>query len=111
MNRNIKFTYATIDHFSESKTFKTLEGARAYLRRRLGDSYDVSLMGYAVAFDGVGKVTLRGGATWKELLGSDPFPQEDSVYDYTDSGDRELPDWADPAWVAREKADDEWPSE
>lgn len=68
--RDIRLRYSTIDRFSESKRFKTLDGARAYAKRRLGDCYDVSLaFNYAVSGDGVGKVSIAGGTSWKELLG------------------------------------------
>lgn len=70
--RTIKLTYSTIDRFSESKTFKTLEGARAYFARRIGTSYDISeTFNYAVDAYGTGKLTIREGTTWAELTGRD----------------------------------------
>jgi hypothetical protein len=51
----IRVRYSTIDRFSESKRFKTLKGARAYVARRLGTSYDLG-GNYAVSGDGVGKL-------------------------------------------------------
>ncbi len=66
--RDIRFHYSTIDHYSESRRFKSLDGARAYAKRRLGDSYDISeTFRYAVAGDGVAKLEVRG-ASWAELL-------------------------------------------
>jgi hypothetical protein len=52
----IKVHYSTIDRYSESRRFKTLKGARAYVAKRLGTSYDAGIA-YAVSYDGVGKVT------------------------------------------------------
>ena len=50
--------YRTIDRFSESRRFKTLKGARAYVRKRIGDTFDVG-GNYAVDAYGVGKVTAN----------------------------------------------------
>jgi len=66
----IKLHYSTLDRFSESRTFKTLAGAKAYATRRLGTYYDVSLaFNYAVSGDGIGKLSIRAGTTWKDLIG------------------------------------------
>lgn len=66
----IKLRFSTIDHFSETRTFKTLAGAQRYATRRLGDSYDVSLaFNYAVDMFGTGKLSIVEGTTWKELVG------------------------------------------
>lgn len=67
----ITLYYKTIDRFSERRTFKTLKGARAYARKRMGTSYYISeTFHYAVSFDGVGKLEARG-ATLDELLKED----------------------------------------
>lgn len=52
----IKVSYSTLDRYYESRRFKTLKGARAYVAKRLGTSYDAGVA-YAVSGDGVGKVT------------------------------------------------------
>jgi hypothetical protein len=68
-DRLIKLRYETIDGFRESKVFKTLDGARAYFRRRIGETYDVGVtFGYAVDAYGTGKLMIREGTTWPELL-------------------------------------------
>lgn len=66
--RVIKLAFTTMDGFREYKTFRTLKGARAYAKKRLGDAYDVShTFGYAVNAWGDGKLRVDG-ATWTELL-------------------------------------------
>ena len=55
----IVIRYRTIDRFSERRVFTTLKGARAYARKRLGDSFDIGT-GYAVSGDGIGKVMVEG---------------------------------------------------
>lgn len=68
--RLIKLRFTTIDHFSESKTFKTLEGARAYFKRRMGDAFDISVnFNYAIDAYGVGKLSIVEGTTYNELAG------------------------------------------
>ena len=64
--RTIKMRYSTIDRYSKSATFKTVEGARKFAKKYLGDYFDIGYS-YAVSGDGVGKVTIVSGATWAEL--------------------------------------------
>ena len=54
----IKLHYSTIDRYSESRRIKTLAGARAYAKRKLGDSFDLG-GSYAVSYDGVAKLTAN----------------------------------------------------
>lgn len=54
----IKLSYSTIDRYYESRRFKTLAGARAYAKRKLGESFDLG-GSYAVSFDGVAKLTAN----------------------------------------------------
>lgn len=54
----IKLSYSTIDRYYESRRFKTLAGARAYAKRKLGASFDLG-GSYAVSFDGVAKLTAN----------------------------------------------------
>jgi len=63
----IKVKYSSIDRYSESRTFATLDGARRYARKWLGDNFDVGGW-YAVSWDGVGKVQVSGDATLRDLF-------------------------------------------
>lgn len=94
--REIKFRFNTIDRFSESKTFRSLAGAKAYVKKRLGDTYDVSGLGYAVDMFGTGKLTLVSGATWTELLGHDPLAPPDVDTPRDDGGYDNGVHWSDP---------------
>ena len=95
--RDIKFRLSTIDRFSETKTFRTLEGAKTYVKKRLGDHYDVG-MGYAVDMFGTGKLVILGGTTWTELLGYDPLSPPDALPDppRDDGGYDNGVHWSDP---------------
>ena len=64
----ITVRYSTIDRYSESRRFKTLAGARAYARRKMGDTYDIGGY-YAVSGDGVAKLTSN--ISLGVLLGDD----------------------------------------
>lgn len=55
----IKVRYSSVDGFSRSKTFKTLNGARKYAQEMVGEHPDMGFY-YAVSFDGIGKVTVSG---------------------------------------------------
>jgi hypothetical protein len=52
----IKTSYRTCDHFSESRSFKTVKGASAYARRRLGSCPEI---GTTYAVSPCGTATLR----------------------------------------------------
>jgi hypothetical protein len=54
----IKVHYSSIDHFSQTRSFKTLEGARKYAQKWVGRHPDLGGW-YAVSFDGIGKVTAN----------------------------------------------------
>jgi hypothetical protein len=71
MNTPVKITttFTTIDGFKERKTFKTLEGARRYAKRRMGDNFDIGSY-YAVDMYGTGKLMVDGTSLAK-LLYSD----------------------------------------
>ena len=58
-DRLIKLRYSTIDRFSETRTFKTLKGARAYAKRRIGTTFDLGST-YAVDMFGTGKLEASG---------------------------------------------------
>jgi hypothetical protein len=72
---DIKLRFSTIDHFRETKTFKSFKGARAYAQRRIGTHFDISeTFGYAVDMHGVGKLEIVGGdmdTTLMKLLQKD----------------------------------------
>jgi len=66
----IKTSYRTCDHFSESRSFKTVKGARAYARRRLGPCPEI---GTTYAVSSCGTATLKvTGVTIKAI-----FPNAD----------------------------------
>ncbi len=65
----IRTSYRTVDRFYQSRSFKTLAGARRYAHRVMGEHPDVSeTFGYAVSFDGTAKLSVRG------VLLADLFP-------------------------------------
>jgi len=72
---NITVRFRTIDHFSETRKFKTLKGAQAYAKRRIGSPFDIGeTFGYAVDAYGIGKVTVEGTSI-HELMGQEkPAP-------------------------------------
>jgi hypothetical protein len=55
----IKVTYQSVDRFRMARSFRTIEGARAFAQRRLGPHPDLG-SGYAVSFDGIGTITVQG---------------------------------------------------
>jgi hypothetical protein len=62
----IRVRLTTIDHYAESRRFKTLDGARKYARRKLGDTFDIGLH-YAV--DAYGCVKLEANIPIALLMG------------------------------------------
>jgi hypothetical protein len=68
----IAVRYSAVDGFSKSRTFKTLAGARKFAQGYVGAHPEIGL-GYAVAGDGVGKVTVRG-CKLAALFGEDVAP-------------------------------------
>jgi hypothetical protein len=68
MSREITVRYSSIDRFSQRRKFKTLKGAQRFAAKWVGPTPDVSeTFGYAVSFDGMGKVTWSG-CTSQELF-------------------------------------------
>jgi hypothetical protein len=63
----IKVHYSSVDRFSQTRSFKTLEGARRYAMRWVGEHPEVGGW-YAVSGDGMGKVTVTGDATLRDLF-------------------------------------------
>lgn len=62
----IKVRYSSIDGFSKSRSFKTLAGAQKFAQHYLGPTPECGSW-YAVAGDGVGKITCQG-CTLAELF-------------------------------------------
>lgn len=69
---NISVRYSTIDGFTSRRSFKTLAGARKFAQEWVGKNPDQGC-GYAVAFDGVGKITVSG-TSLASLFGDVPPP-------------------------------------
>lgn len=69
----ITVRYSTIDRFRETRTFKTLKGARAYAVKLVGEHPDHGGTSYAVSFDGIGKIEVEG-CTLRELFTAEIKP-------------------------------------
>jgi hypothetical protein len=67
----IKVTYSSIDRVRKSRTFKTLAGAQNWARYWVGKTPELG-SGYAVSFDGVGKITVTGATLAEMFPGSAP---------------------------------------
>jgi hypothetical protein len=74
----ITVTYTSIDHFRARRTFKTLKAARAFAVHYLGEHPEIGTH-YAVAEDGIGKVTVTG-CTLGQLFHNDPIGQAFQVW-------------------------------
>lgn len=57
----ITVRYTSIDGCRESRTYKTLEGARKFAQYWIGPHPEIGYS-YAIAGDGVGKITVLGAA-------------------------------------------------
>ena len=55
----ITVRYSTIDHFTKTRRFKTLAGARRFAQRYLGERPELGRL-YAVSGDGWGKIEAEG---------------------------------------------------
>jgi hypothetical protein len=78
--RDITVRYSSVDHFSKTRKFKTLAGAQKYAQEWVDLHPDIGL-GYAVSFDGIGKIEVQG-ATLEELFPPeiDAFPKTSEEY-------------------------------
>ena len=76
----IQVHYRAVDGFSKTRSFKTLAGARKFAQGYVGEFPEMGA-GYAVAGDGVGRVSVTG-ATLAELF---PAPSAARVDNYPDS--------------------------
>lgn len=59
--------YTSIDGAKKHSRTETIKGARAFVTRRLGDTFEIG-SSYAISADGVGKVQIVAGTTWRELF-------------------------------------------
>lgn len=57
----IKVTYSAVDGARTVRKFKTLAGAQAFAHKAVGEHPDLG-SGYAVSFDGIGKIEVEGCA-------------------------------------------------
>lgn len=78
----ITVTYTSIDRLRKKRSFKTLAGARRFAHKWVGPhpdiGYDEISGGYAVSFDGIGKVT------WSGCVSANLFPPLESDADRSD---------------------------
>lgn len=56
----ITLVYISADRLRKRRTFKTLAGARRFAHKWVGTHPDISSMGYAVSFDGLGTIWFEG---------------------------------------------------
>ena len=55
----IKINYSSVDGYRESRSFKTLKGARKYAQHWVGKNPEIG-SSYAISGDGVGKIRAEG---------------------------------------------------
>lgn len=84
----ITVSYSSIDGFNRSKRVATVAGARKFAQHWLGTAVEIG-RGYAVSFDGVGRVTVQGASL------DDLFPQTSLVE--PSMSVLEADDWEGPA--------------
>ena len=56
---DIFVTYTSIDHFRKRTKYKTLDGAKKYAHRAIGEHPEIGSW-YAVSADGIGKIEVSG---------------------------------------------------
>lgn len=66
----IRLRYQSIDGVNKVRSFRTLAGARRWAQEWVGADAEIASSGYAISFDGVGKVTVEEGTTLDALFGS-----------------------------------------
>lgn len=57
--KKIRVTYQSVDGYRQTRTFKTLAGARRFAQTWIGPTPDIG-WGYAISADGIGKITVDG---------------------------------------------------
>lgn len=68
----IRFVYSSIDGVFRHMVFETKTAARDYAQSMLGRFPEISMAGYAVSDDGIGKISDLKNITWVDLF---PPPQ------------------------------------
>ncbi len=63
----ITVRYSTVDHFTETRRFRTLAKAREYAQHLIGKTPEMGRT-YAISGDGIGKIEVRG-TTLANLFG------------------------------------------
>ena len=66
--RVIKMYYLSVDGCYKSAKFSTIEGAKKFAKKWLGDYFVISFFGHAISGDGIGKVSSLG-CSMEEILG------------------------------------------
>lgn len=66
--------FKTVDHYSESRRFATLEGARAYAQRKIGETPEMGSF-YAVSPWGDARITVNGTVGERAASVCDLFPR------------------------------------
>jgi hypothetical protein len=82
-SRDIKVSYRSMDRFSKTRRFRTVEGAQKFAQEYVGETPEMGSF-YAVSGDGIGRVTVEG-ATLKELfpkLADEDYEDDTNPYDY-----------------------------
>ncbi len=69
----IQVFYRAVDGYSKARSFPNLVAARRYAQSRVGETPEIG-PGYAIAGDGIGKITVKG-CTLQELFPK-AFPSE-----------------------------------
>ncbi len=79
--RDIRVRYSSIDRCYINRRFRTLEGARRFAARYVGETPEIGYtFNYAVSADGIGKITVDG-ATLTELF---PRSADDTIERWAD---------------------------
>jgi hypothetical protein len=68
----IKLVYSSIDGCRKKASYKTLKGAQRFAHKWVGETPEISCLGYAVSPDGIGKVVVLEGCVISDL-----FPDAD----------------------------------
>lgn len=71
---SIQIKYSSIDGARRTRKFQTLDAARSFAIRCVGEDHDIG-RAYAVSADGVGKIEVSG-VSLQDLLAPPPTPQQ-----------------------------------
>lgn len=67
MSEPIILKYTTIDRVTKTYRTNSIEDARAYVTKWIGEEFEIGSC-YAISFDGIAKIIIISGSTWKELF-------------------------------------------